>query len=89
MIPSSHKQRISITVDAQLLESIDRLTDNRSQVVETALRLWYQQQIEEQLRQSYQQQTPQQQQFDDDWSEFAQTQLEEINSDSSSHHPHE
>ncbi len=81
MIPSSHKQRISITVDSQLLESIDRLTDNRSQVVEAALRLWYQQQIEEQLRQSYQQQTPQQQQFDGDWSQFAQTELEEINSE--------
>ena len=81
MIPSSHKQRISITVDSQLLESIDRLTDNRSQVVEAALRLWYQQQIEEQLRQSYQQQTPQQQQFDGDWSELAQTELEEINSE--------
>ena len=81
MIPHPHKQRISITVDSQLLESIDRLTDNRSQVVEAALRLWYQQQIEEQLRQSYQQQTPQQQQFDGDWSELAQTELEEINSE--------
>ncbi len=81
MIPSSHKQRISITVDSQLLESIDRLTDNRSQVVEAALRLLYQQQIEEQLRQSYQQQTLQQQEFDDDWSELAHTELEEIHSE--------
>ncbi len=78
MIPSNQKQRISITVDSQLLESIDRLTDNRSQVVEAALRLWYQQQIKEQLRQSYQQQTPQQQEFDDHWSKLAQTELEKI-----------
>lgn len=81
MIPSSHKQRISITVDSQLLESIDQLTDNRSQVVEAALRLWYQQQIEEQLRQSYQQQTPQQLQFDNNWSQLAQTELEKLNSE--------
>lgn len=68
MLPSHHKQRISITVDSQLLQSIDRLADNRSQVVEAALRLWYQQQIEAQLKHSYQQQTPQQLAFDENWS---------------------
>ena len=30
MTNSSHKQRISITVDSQLLEEVDRMTKNRS-----------------------------------------------------------
>ena len=50
MTNNSHKQRISITVDSQLLEEVDRMTKNRSAAVEEGLPLWRKQQIEEQLR---------------------------------------
>jgi metal-responsive CopG/Arc/MetJ family transcriptional regulator len=56
MIPSSEKRQISIAVDAQLLDEIDKLTtetlggiSDRSQVVEDALRLWRAQKLKDQL----------------------------------------
>ena len=78
MTQSSTKQRISITVDAKLLKEIDHLTENRSAAVEEGLRLWHHRQIEEQLRTFYQNQKPTDQQFDQDWGELAQNQMEEI-----------
>ncbi len=72
------KQRISITVDAKLLQDIDRITANRSAAVEEGLRLWHRQQIENQLRAFYQAQKPTDRQFGEDWGEFAQTQMTEI-----------
>jgi metal-responsive CopG/Arc/MetJ family transcriptional regulator len=72
------KQRISITVDSQLLQDIDRLTDNRSAAVEQGLRLWRRQQIEEQLRDSYLHPRLEVQQLEEDWAELAQNQMEEI-----------
>ncbi len=78
MTQSSSKQRISITVDAKLLQNIDQMTENRSAAVEEGLRLWHQQQIENKLRAFYQSQKPTDRQFDRDWGEFAQTQMEEI-----------
>lgn len=72
------KQQISITVDAKLLQDIDRITENRSAAVEAGLRFWYRQQIENQLRAFYQTQKPTDRQFDRDWGEFGQTQMEEI-----------
>jgi len=72
------QQRISITVDSKLLQDIDRLTENRSAAVEEGLRLWHRQQIEKQLRTFYQTQKSTARQFDQDWGEFAQTQMEEI-----------
>lgn len=50
---SSQKQRVLIAVDAQLLEKIDKLTDNRSAAFEEGIRLWYAKQIEDQLRKFY------------------------------------
>ena len=72
------KQRISITVDAKLLQDIDQMTENRSAAVEEGLRLWHRQQIENQLRAFYQAQKPTDKQFDEDWGEFTQTQMTEI-----------
>lgn len=53
-MPSSAKRRVSITIDAALIEAIDQWSDNRSAVIEDALRLWQAQQIQTQLRQFYQ-----------------------------------
>lgn len=78
MAQSSPKQRISITVDSQLLQEIDRITDNRSAAVEEGLRLWQRQQIENQLRQSYLNQTATEIQYEQEWTQLAQNQMEEI-----------
>jgi metal-responsive CopG/Arc/MetJ family transcriptional regulator len=78
MSSNSIKQRISITVDRQLLQEIDQLTNNRSNAVEEGLRLWRRQQIEAQLRSFYQQRSQEDQEFEREWAEFSQEQMEQI-----------
>jgi metal-responsive CopG/Arc/MetJ family transcriptional regulator len=78
MINNSQKQRISITVDSQLLEEVDRMTKNRSAAVEEGLRLWRKQQIEEQLRNFYQNRSQTDIEFEKEWGQFSQAQMEEI-----------
>lgn len=51
---SSPKRRVSVTIDAALLDSIDQFSENRSAVIEEALKLWQAQRIQAQLRQFYQ-----------------------------------
>jgi metal-responsive CopG/Arc/MetJ family transcriptional regulator len=75
--PSS-KQKISITVDSDLLQTIDRLTENRSAAVEEGLKLWYQHCIEEQLRHFYQNQRQTDQEMEETWGEFTQSEMEQI-----------
>jgi metal-responsive CopG/Arc/MetJ family transcriptional regulator len=75
---SNPKPRISITVDPQLLQQIDRITDNRSAAVEEGLRLWLRQQIENQLRQSYLNQIASSSKEEREWTQLAQNQMEEI-----------
>ena len=74
MINNSQKQRISITVDSQLLEEVDQMTKNRSAAVEEGLRLWRQQQIEEQLRNFYQNRSQKDLEFEQEWAEETQEQ---------------
>ncbi|WP_036481672.1 ribbon-helix-helix domain-containing protein [Myxosarcina sp. GI1] len=74
MTNNSSKQRISITVDSQLLEEIDRLTKNRSAAVEAGLRLWHKQQIEEQLRNFYQNRSQKDIEFEQEWARSTQEQ---------------
>ena len=74
MSNSSQKQRISITVDSQLLEDVDRMTKNRSAAVEEGLRLWRKQQIEEQLRNFYQNRSQADIEFEKEWVEETQKQ---------------
>jgi hypothetical protein len=78
MSNSSQKQRISITVDSELLEEVDRMTENRSAAVEEGLRLWRKQQIEEQLRNFYQNRSQADIEFENEWAQFSQSQMEEI-----------
>ncbi|WLT40689.1 ribbon-helix-helix domain-containing protein (plasmid) [Synechocystis sp. B12] len=78
MPTSSGKQKISITVDSALLQNIDRLTENRSAVVEEGLRLWYQHHVEEQLRHFYQNQHQEDREMEEEWGEFAQSEMEQI-----------
>ncbi|QQE67485.1 hypothetical protein GFS31_41980 (plasmid) [Leptolyngbya sp. BL0902] len=54
MANAPNKRRVSVTIDADLLDAIDQFSDNRSAIIEEALRLWQAQQIQDQLRQFYQ-----------------------------------
>ena len=55
MTQSSQKQRIFVTIDTELLNVIDQLTDDRSAAFEEALRLWQARKIQDQLKKYYQQ----------------------------------
>lgn len=74
MSNNSQKQRISITVDAQLLKEVDQLTKNRSAAVEEGLRLWRKQQIESQLQNFYQNRSQTDIEFEKEWTEETQQQ---------------
>ena len=78
MTNNSQKQRISITVDSQLLEEVDQMTKNRSAAVEEGLRLWRKQQIEEQLRNFYQNRSQKDIESEREWTQFSHAQMEEI-----------
>lgn len=78
MINNSQKQRISITVDSQLLEEVDQMTKNLSAAVEEGLRLWRKQQIEEQLRNFYQNRSQADIESEREWTQFSHAQMEEI-----------
>lgn len=47
------KQKITVTVDSNLIADIDNLSNNRSAAVEEALFLWRKQQFESKLREFY------------------------------------
>ena len=74
MTTGSQKQRISITVDTQLLQEVDKLTKNRSAAVEAGLKLWRKQQIESQLREFYQNRSQADDSFEQEWAEATQEQ---------------
>ena len=67
MSSSTQKRRISVTVDARLLDKIDKLTDNRSAALEEGLHLWYTKQVEEKLRKFYQNRSQADIEFEEEW----------------------
>lgn len=77
MATTPNKRRVSVTLDAALLDEIDRFSNNRSAVIEEALRLWRIQKIDQQLRQFYQSRSQADLDQEEAWAEFAQEQLEE------------
>jgi metal-responsive CopG/Arc/MetJ family transcriptional regulator len=77
MAPVPNKRRVSVTIDADLLEAIDQLSDNRSAVIEEALRLWRVQKIEDHLRRYYQTRSQADIEVEEQWATLAQQQLEE------------
>lgn len=77
MTPLPPKRRVLVTIDADLLDAIDQFSDNRSAVIEEALRLWRIQKIDAQLRQYYQTQSQVDLDDEEQWATFAQQQLEE------------
>ncbi len=74
---STAKRRFSVTIDAKLVDEIDKLTQNRSQAIEEGLRLWYAKQIEDQLRKFYQNRSQADIAVEQEWLEFVEGQLDE------------
>jgi len=72
-----NKRQVSVIIDADLLDAIDQLSDNRSAAIEEALRLWRIQKINAQLRQYYQTQSQADLDEEEEWATLAQQQLEE------------
>lgn len=64
---SRAKRRFSVTIDANLANQVDKLTDNRSQAIEEGLRLWYVKQIEDQLRHFYEYRSQADTDFEEAW----------------------
>ncbi len=69
------KRRVSVTIDAALMDAIDQLSENRSAVIEEALRLWRSHKIEEQLRQFYQNASQPDLSDEEQWAELGLQQL--------------
>jgi hypothetical protein len=74
LIPSGTKQKITVTVDSNLIADIDNFTNNRSAAVEEALFLWRQQQLESKLREFYLSRSRNVVADEDNWSEATQDQ---------------
>ena len=72
------KREVLVALDAEFAEKIDELTDNWTEAIEQALRLWYAKQIEDKLRKFYQNRSQEDIEFEEDWATFAQSQMEEI-----------
>ncbi|MBD1886478.1 hypothetical protein [Microcoleus vaginatus] len=54
MSNSTQKREVLVALDAEFVEKIDQLTDDWTETIEQALRLWYAKQIEDKLRKFYQ-----------------------------------
>lgn len=72
LISSGTKQKITVTVDSNLIADIDNFTNNRSAAVEEALFLWRQQQFEAKLREFYLNRSGNAVKDDENWSEATQ-----------------
>jgi archaellum biogenesis protein FlaJ (TadC family) len=75
---STQKREVLVALDAEFAEQIDQLTDNWTEAIEQALRLWYAKQIEDKLRKFYLNRSQEDIDFEEEWATFAQEQMEEI-----------
>ena len=77
MSNSTQKREVSIALDAEFADKIDQLTDNWTEAIEQALRLWYAKQIEDKLRKFYQNRSQEDIQDEKEWFDFVEEQIEE------------
>ncbi|WP_293132887.1 hypothetical protein [Microcoleus sp. bin38.metabat.b11b12b14.051] len=77
MSNSTQKREVLVALDAELAEKIDQLTDNWTEAIEQALRLWYAKQIEDKLRKFYQNRSQEDIQDEKEWFDFVEEQIEE------------
>ncbi len=77
MSNSTQKREVLVALDAELAEKIDQLTDNWTEAIEQALRLWYAKQIEDKLRKFYQNRSQEDIEDEKEWFNFVEEQIEE------------
>ena len=78
MVSNSHlKREVLVALDAELAAKIDKLTDNWTEAIEQALRLWYAKQIEDKLRNFYLNRSQEDIEDEKEWFNFVEEQIEE------------
>ena len=77
MSNSTQKREVLVAVDAELADKIDQFTDNWTEAIEQALRLWYAKQIEDKLRKFYQNRSQEDIEDEKEWFNFVEEQIEE------------
>ncbi|MEG3990459.1 hypothetical protein QUA13_25600 [Microcoleus sp. S28C3] len=77
MSNSTQKREVLVALDAELADKIDQLTDNWTEAIEQALRLWYAKQIEDKLRKFYQNRSQEDIEDEKEWFNFVEEQIEE------------
>lgn len=71
------KREVLVALDAEFADKIDKLTDNWTEAIEQALRLWYAKQIEDKLRKFYQNRSPEDIEDEKEWFNLVEEQIEE------------
>ncbi|MEG4218117.1 hypothetical protein QUA27_22820 [Microcoleus sp. Pol14C6] len=77
MSNSTQKREVLIAIDAEFAEKIDQFTDNWTEAIEQALRLWYAKQIEDKLRKFYQNRSQEDIEDEKEWFNLVEEQIEE------------
>lgn len=77
MSNSTQKREVLVALDAEFAEKIDQLTDDWTEAIEQALRLWYAKQIEDKLRKFYQNRSQEDLEDEKEWFNFVEEQIEE------------
>ncbi len=73
----TQKREVLVALDAEFAEKIDQLTDNWTEAIEQALRLWYAKQIEDKLRKFYLNRSQEDIEDEKEWFNFVEEQIEE------------
>ena len=77
MSNSNVKREVLVALDAEFAEKIDQLTDNWTEAIEQALRLWYAKQIEDKLRKFYLNRSQEDIEDEKEWFNLVEEQIEE------------
>ncbi|MEG4811397.1 hypothetical protein QUA82_27340 [Microcoleus sp. F8-D3] len=77
MSNSTQKREVLVALDAEFAEKIDQFTDNWTEAIEQALRLWYAKQIEDKLRKFYQKRSQEDIEDEKEWFNLVEEQIEE------------
>ena len=77
MSNSTQKREVLVALDAEFAEKIDQLTDDWTEAIEQALRLWYAKQIEDKLRKFYLNRSQEDIEDEKEWFNFVEEQIEE------------
>ena len=77
MSNSTRKREVLVALDAEFAEKIEQLTDDWTEAIEQALRLWYAKQIEDKLRKFYQNRSQEDIEDEKEWFNLVEEQIEE------------